>query len=38
MSWITDGYAAAAAKALGGTKGMGVGPIPIWGKGKLAQS
>ena len=37
MSWITDGYAAAAAKTLGGTKGMGVGPIPIWGKGKLAR-
>src|SRR5262245_640745 len=38
MSWITDGYAAAAAKTLGGAKGMGVGPIPIWGKGKLARS
>ena len=38
MSWITDGFAAAAAKTLGGTKGMGVGPIPIWGKGKLARS
>jgi raffinose/stachyose/melibiose transport system substrate-binding protein len=38
MSWITDGNAAAAAKVLGGTKGMGVGPIPVWGKGKLATS
>ena len=38
MSWITDGNAAAAAKALGGAKGMGVGPIPVWGKGKLATS
>jgi len=38
MSWITDGFAAGASKALGGTKGMGVGPIPIWGKGKLAHS
>jgi raffinose/stachyose/melibiose transport system substrate-binding protein len=38
MSWVTDGNAAAAAKVLGGTKGMGVGPIPIWGKGKLATS
>jgi len=38
MSWITDGFAAAAAKTLGGAKGMGVGPIPIWGKGKLARS
>src|SRR5438105_7214184 len=38
MSWITDGNAAAAGKALGGTKGMGVGPIPVWGKGKLATS
>src|SRR5438270_265435 len=38
MSWVTDGNAAAAGKALGGTKGMGVGPIPVWGKGKLATS
>jgi multiple sugar transport system substrate-binding protein len=38
MSWVTDGNAAAAAKALGGSKGMGVGPIPVWGKGKLAKS
>ena len=38
MSWVTDGDAAAAAKALGGANGMGVGPIPVWGKGKLATS
>ena len=38
MSWITDGNAAAAAKSLGGAKGMGVGAIPVWGKGKLATS
>ena len=38
MSWITDGNVAAAAKVLGGTKGMGVSAIPIWGKGKLATS
>jgi raffinose/stachyose/melibiose transport system substrate-binding protein len=38
MSWITDGNVAAAAKVLGGTKGMGVSAIPIWGKGKLARS
>jgi multiple sugar transport system substrate-binding protein len=38
MSWITDGNVAAASKALGGAKAMGVGPIPIWGKGKLAGS
>ena len=38
MSWVTDGFAAGASKALGGTKGMGVGPIPVWGKGKLATS
>ncbi len=38
MSWVTDGNAAAAAKALGGAKAMGVGPIPKWGKGKLASS
>jgi raffinose/stachyose/melibiose transport system substrate-binding protein len=38
MSWVTDGNAAAAGKALGGVKGMGVGPIPVWGKGKLARS
>lgn len=38
MSWVTDGNVAAAAKTLGGAKGMGVGPIPIWGKGKLAKS
>jgi raffinose/stachyose/melibiose transport system substrate-binding protein len=38
MSWVTDGHVAAANKALGGTKGMGVGPIPVWGRGKLAKS
>jgi raffinose/stachyose/melibiose transport system substrate-binding protein len=38
MSWVTDGNVAAASKALGGAKAMGVGPIPIWGKGKLAKS
>ena len=38
MSWVTDGNVAAAAKTLGGAKAMGVGPIPVWGKGKLAQS
>src|SRR6195952_974903 len=38
MSWITDGNVAAASKALGGAKAMGVGPIPVWGKGKLAHS
>jgi multiple sugar transport system substrate-binding protein len=38
MSWITDGNVAAASKALGGTKAMGIGTIPVWGKGKLATS
>ncbi len=38
MSWVTDGNVTAAAKALGGAKAMGVGPIPKWGKGKLASS
>ena len=38
MSWITDGNVTAAAKVLGGTKGMGVSAIPVWGKGKLATS
>ena len=38
MSWITDGNVAAASKALGGAKEMGVGPIPVWGKGKLSKS
>ena len=38
MSWITDGYVSAAAKILGGAKGMGVSAIPVWGKGKLATS
>ena len=37
MAWATDGNVAAAAKILG-PKGMGVGPIPVWGKGKLATS
>ena len=38
MSWVTDGNVAAASKALGGIKAMGVSAIPIWGKGKLATS
>ncbi len=38
MSWVTDGHVAAASKALGGIKAMGAGPIPVWGKGKLATS
>src|SRR5882757_7835865 len=38
MSWGTDGNVAAAAKALGGIKAMGVSAIPKWGKGKLATS
>jgi multiple sugar transport system substrate-binding protein len=38
MAWGTDGNVAAAAKVLGGVKGMGVGRTPIWGKGKLATS
>jgi raffinose/stachyose/melibiose transport system substrate-binding protein len=38
MSWGTDGNVAAAAKALGGAKAMGVSGIPVWGKGKLATS
>ena len=38
MQWVTDGFAAGATKALGGAKAVGVGPIPIWGKGKLAHS
>jgi len=38
MSWGTDGNVAAAAKALGGSKAMGVSGIPVWGKGKLATS
>jgi raffinose/stachyose/melibiose transport system substrate-binding protein len=38
MTWATDGNIAAASKALGGAKAMGIGPIPVWGKGKLATS
>ena len=38
MSWVTDGNVTAAGKLLGGTKGMGVSAIPVWGKGKLATS
>ena len=38
MSWVTDGNVTAAAKVLGGVKGMGVSAIPVWGKGKLATS
>ena len=38
MSWVTDGHVAAASKNLGGIKAMGAGPIPVWGKGKLATS
>jgi raffinose/stachyose/melibiose transport system substrate-binding protein len=38
MAWGTDGNVAAAAKVLGGVKGMGVGRTPVWGKGKLATS
>jgi raffinose/stachyose/melibiose transport system substrate-binding protein len=37
MSWGTDGNVAAWEKQLG-AKTMGVGPIPIWGHGKLATS
>ena len=37
MSWVTDGNVAAWEKQLG-AKAMGVGPIPVWGKGKLATS
>ena len=38
MAWATDGNVAAASKALGGLKAMGVSAIPVWGKGKLAKS
>jgi raffinose/stachyose/melibiose transport system substrate-binding protein len=38
MAWATDGNVAAASKALGGLKAMGVSAIPVWGKGKLATS
>jgi ABC-type glycerol-3-phosphate transport system substrate-binding protein len=37
MSWGTDGNVAAWEKQLG-AKNMGVGPIPVWGHGKLAKS
>jgi ABC-type glycerol-3-phosphate transport system substrate-binding protein len=37
MSWGTDGNVAAWEKQLG-AKTMGVGPIPMWGHGKLAKS
>ncbi|HEY1480311.1 MAG TPA: extracellular solute-binding protein [Gaiellales bacterium] len=38
MAWGTDGNIAAASKALGGEKAMGISSIPVWGKGKLATS
>ena len=38
MQWVTDGHVTSAAKALGGAKAMGIGAIPVWGKGKLAKS
>ncbi len=37
MAWTTDGFVTSAVKSLG-AKNVGVGPIPIWGKGKLATS
>jgi raffinose/stachyose/melibiose transport system substrate-binding protein len=37
MSWGTDGNVAQWEKQLG-AKNMGVGPIPVWGHGKLATS
>jgi ABC-type glycerol-3-phosphate transport system substrate-binding protein len=37
MSWGTDGNVAQWEKQLG-AKNMGVGPIPLWGHGKLAKS
>jgi ABC-type glycerol-3-phosphate transport system substrate-binding protein len=37
MSWGTDGNVAQWEKQVG-AKNMGVGPIPLWGKGKLATS
>jgi len=37
MSWGTDGNVAAWEKQLG-AKNIGIGPIPIWGHGKLATS
>jgi raffinose/stachyose/melibiose transport system substrate-binding protein len=38
MQWVTDGHVTSAAKTLGGVKAMGIGSIPVWGKGKLATS
>jgi ABC-type glycerol-3-phosphate transport system substrate-binding protein len=38
MQWVTDGHVTSASKALGGSKAMGIGEIPVWGKGKLATS
>jgi raffinose/stachyose/melibiose transport system substrate-binding protein len=38
MSWVTDGHVTSAAKTLGGPKAMGIGRIPVWGKGRLATS
>jgi multiple sugar transport system substrate-binding protein len=38
MQWVTDGHVTSAAKRLGGAKAMGIGSIPVWGKGKLATS
>ena len=38
MQWVTDGHVTSAAKTLGGAKAMGIGSIPVWGKGKLATS
>ena len=38
MAWTTDGHVTSAAKSLGANEAIGVGPIPIWGKGKLATS
>jgi ABC-type glycerol-3-phosphate transport system substrate-binding protein len=37
MSWGTDGNVGAWEKQLG-AKTMGIGPIPVWGHGKLAKS
>ena len=38
MSWVTDGNVAAAAKALGGTKAMGVGADPDLGQGQARDA
>src|SRR5215468_207050 len=38
MQWVTDGHVTTAAKTLGGPKVVGIGSIPVWGKGKLATS